>query len=164
MSASRPFVLDLDGWRDPLDVLPLFAAGRAPALLLSAGPEGAGEDIARYSFLSAEPFSEVVWDAWRDADDPFLKLEAALAPHACLPAGEWPFAGGAIGWIGFDARLAVEPSLRPMARRAGPRDPALPDLWFGLYGWTIAWDHLERRWAVIARERLEARRVAARLE
>jgi len=175
MSGRRPCVVELEGWRDPLDVLPLFAADRTPALLLSAGPEGAGEDLARYSFLSADPFDEISWDAWRDQEDPFLRLEDALAPHACQPDQAWPFVGGAIGWIGFDARLPVEPSLRPTARRAGPLDPVLPDLWFGLYGWTIAWDHVRRRWAVIAtgapatgaeaarRARQDARRVAGRL-
>jgi aminodeoxychorismate synthase component I len=172
----RPVVRELPGWRDPLDVLPLFAGDRAAALLLSAGPPEAPPDIARFSFLASEPFAQVRWDAWPGAGDPFIRLEEALAPHACAPAPPWPFAGGAIGWIGYDARLAVEPVLRPTARRSPPGEPDPPAMLFGLYAWTIAWDHVQGTWAVIAtgapetgpaREALardQADRVARRLE
>jgi para-aminobenzoate synthetase component 1 len=172
----RPLVTTLPGWRDPLDVLPLFARDRAPALLLSAGPAGADPDLARFSFLCADPFAIVRWDAWCDEADPFVLLESTLAPHARAGADPWPFAGGAVGWIGYDARLAVEPVLRPTARRRGAGDPDLPDLWFGLYGWTIAWDHVAGSWAILttgapetgdrsaARARDDAARLRDRLE
>jgi para-aminobenzoate synthetase component 1 len=144
-----PLVSDLPGWREPLEVLPFFADDTAPVLLLSAGPPDAPQDIARFSFLASGPFGFVRWDAG-DASDPFVLLERALAPHACAPVPPWPFATGAIGWLGYDVRLAVEPVLRPAARRSPAGEPEAPAMLFGLYGWTIAWDHARRRWAIIA--------------
>ena len=72
------------------------------------------------------------------AADPFELVAQALAEHlprASPPGGDWPFAGGAIGWFGYDLG-------RRMARLA-PRDPApvVADMQIGIYGWALLQDH-----------------------
>ena len=48
-----PLVMDLPGWRDPLDVLPVFSDQPGVALLHSAGPAEAGPEICSWSLLGA---------------------------------------------------------------------------------------------------------------
>jgi len=141
----HPVVVDLPSWRDPHDILGLFAAEPMPALLHSAGPPGAGHDIGRWSFLSARPVRTVAWSA-SDSDDPFQLLEQALGPCRVESRRPSPFVGGAIGFLGYDAAAVVEPSVA--RRRTSEGGPAMPAMLFGLYDWTIVWDHANRRWWV----------------
>jgi para-aminobenzoate synthetase component 1 len=99
----------------------------------------------------------------RSHGDPFTLVQQAIAEH--LPrgqvlAGEWPFAGGAIGWFGYDLG-------RPAARLA-PRQPApaLPDMQVGIYAWAVLQDHDRRQCAAVFSRAADAatrRRVLARL-
>ena len=50
--------------------------------------------------------------------------------------GQPPFAGGALGFLGYDWGRVLE--RRPAARYD---DLAMPGAMFGLYDWAIAWDH-----------------------
>ena len=64
-------------------------------------------------------------------------LERELAPLQIEPqAGQPPFAGGALGFLGYDWGRVLE--RRPAARYD---DLAMPGAMFGLYDWALAWDH-----------------------
>ena len=118
-------------------------------LLDSARVHGAG---GRFDLMSALPLCELATHGEitritrRGATvlstaDPFTLVAEALAeqfPRAAAPAGDWPFAGGAIGWFGYDLG-------RRMARLA-PRDPApaVADMQIGIYGWALLQDHEHR--------------------
>ncbi len=68
-------------------------------------------------------------------------------PIAGLP----PFQGGVAGFLGYEFGRRLERLPEPRAD-----DLKLPDAWFGAYEWVIAWDHLEGRTWVMARERGDA--------
>ena len=115
-------------------------------LLDSARVHGAG---GRFDLMSALPVCELATrgaitritrgsTTVLSASDPFALVAQALAEHfpgGEAPGGEWPFAGGAIGWFGYDLG-------RRMARLA-PRDPApaVADMQIGIYGWALLQDH-----------------------
>ncbi|MBK9467545.1 MAG: aminodeoxychorismate synthase component I [Gammaproteobacteria bacterium] len=76
--------------------------------------------------------------------DPFELVAQALAtdlPRAAPSESDWPFAGGAIGWFGYDLGRCVA--------RLAPRNPPsqVPDMQIGIYGWALLQDH-ERRESV----------------
>ncbi|MFV3128082.1 aminodeoxychorismate synthase component I [Niveispirillum sp. KHB5.9] len=150
----------------PLHILPLelpdplaaFAvlAGEKGAMLLDGGAAEGGR--ARYSILAADPFSwiEVAGDGtvMRDGAvlgvDPFAALESALRPFARpVPEGLPPFAGGAVGVMGYELGRYLE---RLPAPRAGGLD--LPDMAFGLYDTVAVIDHDNGKgWVVSGAER-----------
>ena len=123
----------------------LAANGRNPFLLESV--EG-GERAARYSFVGADPFriveirgDTVFVDGVPRDGTPIEELRVAtdfgsVAPVEGLP----PFAGGAMGYLGFDAVRLVEaiPS-------TGRDEGGLPDAWFGLYDGIVALDRARQR-------------------
>ena len=128
----------------------LAANGRNPFLLESV--EG-GERAARYSFVGADPFRIVevrgetvfVDGAPRDGS-PIEELRRAtdfgsVAQVDGLP----PFAGGAMGYLGYDAvRLVAEATRRAGLNRPRIRD-AVRDIapWRGVAG-IVRWDTLGR--------------------
>ncbi len=156
-SATR--VEDFDGWVDPLDALAVVGDRAHPALLLSGPSE---HPAARFSILAVDPF--LVCDlrgdrarlarrdgaSWREeirtVADPF-ELIRDLAPVAPAPraAAGLPFVGGAIGWLGYGLRHAVE----RLPERA-PDPLGHPVLWFGVYDSAVIFDHRERRVALVA--------------
>jgi para-aminobenzoate synthetase component I len=132
--------------------------GRAGAWWLdSAQPGGA---LGRWSFAGAEPwaivraFGDVVeietLRAVREdlplgrsalpggALAPFRTL---LAPQAVACGAPVPFAGGAVGWLGYELAHALEPRLAPP-----PDDPdALPDVALLLVDRVVALEHATGR-------------------
>jgi para-aminobenzoate synthetase component I len=110
--------------------------------------------LGRYSFLMADPVAVVFSKGARtecldlmegtrqgvpgDALDAVRRL---LTPHRTEPVpGLPPFQGGAAGYVAYDWGRALE-------RLPAPRhqDLALPDVAFGIYDWTLAWDHDQSR-------------------
>ncbi len=75
---------------------------------------------------------------WSEVPGDMLEvLERELAPLQLEPqAGLPPFAGGALGFLGYDWGRVLE--RRPAARYD---DLAMPGAMFGLYDWAIVWDH-----------------------
>jgi aminodeoxychorismate synthase component I len=154
-----------------------------------------GPRLGRYSYAGADPWlvvrasgSEVSLELRRPqlagtragtqrvTGDP-LEIVRALLPPPPLgeAAADLPFAGGAVGWLGYELAahwLPVEPVARPEV------DRGLPDLCLLFVDRLLAWDALERRIRAIglgfgddperaarcAAERAEAlaKRVAAR--
>jgi para-aminobenzoate synthetase component 1 len=169
---------EFPGWVDPIALLERARGSRHPVLLLS-GP--IGHPASRYSIFACDPLCTVSWRGdravWADGDGGPLAGPAATDPFALLrhvvpcrrrrePAG-LPFAGGAIGYLGYPLRRWVE------ALPAPPPDPAgLPDLWFGLYDAAVLFDHREARVTLVGcharagrddpAARLAARRTALR--
>ena len=118
----------------PVALMRVLLLRPEPCFLLES-VEG-GERVGRWSFLGAAP-GESLPEA---GGDPFAALKRV--PKETLPAGEDdpPFAGGAVGYLGYDAvrRLERLPSKNP--------DPVgLPDAWFGLFAEVIAFDHVRHR-------------------
>ncbi len=77
--------------------------------------------------------------------DPFAAIERSI-PRGARPPAPWPFAGGAIGYLGYGLRRSIErlPDL-------GRPSLGLPDLWLGLQDGAIVWDHAVSRTAAIGR-------------
>jgi len=124
----------------PMDVAEAFR-GLPGLALLESGRPGRG---ARWSFLSADPLA-VIEEPSAGAD-PFADARRAMArvdsgpaaPPAGLRAGTAlpPFAGGLMGFLGYDLGRSLErlPSL-------AADDQDLPVLRLALHDWVVAWDH-----------------------
>ncbi len=139
----------------------LARAGRHPFLLESV--EG-GERVARWSFAGHDPV-RVVTLAGRAVSTsgvtlPGPPLEAlrrqlvggGRAPLPDLP----PFAGGAVGWLGYEVVRLLErlPDRLP--------DPlGLPHAWFGVYPAVAALDRVRQRLLLIATAEVEGHPVRA---
>ncbi len=126
------------------------------AVLLDSGMHDSGQ--SRYDLIAARPWATLVTrgsmteihtreGVRRSPDDPFRLLREMLRPDtgAELPA---PFAGGAIGYFGYDLGRRLE-RLPVIALD----DEQLPELAVGLYDWAVVNDHLERRAWLIGAER-----------
>lgn len=139
------------------DSAPLAQAllGRAwPVFLDSGRPRG---DRGRYDILAADPTTVLVTRGPRteirgggtvrhSLADPFALLAEALGPERPGVPG-LPFAGGAIGYFGYDLARRLErlPSLAQDAE-------GLPDMAVGLYDWALVADHAARRTRLVARD------------
>lgn len=134
---------------DPVRLFRAFADDPMAALLHSAAQDGAR---GRYSYIAAEPFRVIVADGKgvrvdgaSVAGDPFTVLGAQLAacpaPEGLAPV---PFAGGAVGFLGYELGRHVE--------RLPPPRPGLPipDMVMGLYDVVIAFDHAARAACLIS--------------
>lgn len=107
------------------------------AVLLDAGRPGA--DRGRFDILSAWPLAQFSPAADEPAGAFLQRLRQALAElgPADLPAAiELPFAGGLIGYLGYDFGRGLE-------RLAGQAqdDLQLPTASLGLYAWALISDH-----------------------
>lgn len=153
-----PRVEDFRDWVEPTRVLDVVRALRHPALLLSGLPR---HSASRFSILAWDPVRVVVFAAGRTRvdcfsdtggtteleriTDPFRLLRAILSGDQVGRLPGLPFAGGAIGYLGYGMRRYVE------SLPTGPPDPiGAPDLWFGIYDAAIVFDHAERRIALVA--------------
>ncbi len=133
--------------------LRVFGHVRRPFLLESAD---GGENIGRYSYLGGDPFLELSGDAegitvrrpsaetTRVEGDPLTTLAAIEAQHRAAVVDEAPpFAGGAVGYVGYDAVRWVE--------EIPPADnDELPWCWLGYYDTLLAFDHLKHRIKLVA--------------
>lgn len=122
-----------------------------------------GEKIGRYSFLATDPFltlsarGEEVTVEFPDrkekytAQDPLDELRRKLASFKAAHLPELPpFAGGAIGYAGYDVVRYVE-----RLPNAPPDDRQLPDLSFAFYDRMIVFDNVDKTLYVVAMARLD---------
>jgi para-aminobenzoate synthetase component 1 len=126
-------------------------ADRPWAVFLDSGLHYPGQ--ARYDIIAAEPYVRLVTrggltevhgeTSELSRADPFELLREQLAiDPACR--GELPFAGGAIGYFGYDLARRLE--RLPARARDSER---IPDMAVGIYDWAVVVDHSERRaWLV----------------
>src|SRR5256712_4191566 len=102
-----------------------------------------GERLGRYSFIGVLPRERVVV---RAGEDVTAALRAAMARYRRPRVDGLPrFAGGAVGFVSYEAVRAFE------RVPAAPRDPlGLPDASFGIYDTVIAFDHVRHSLRLIA--------------
>jgi anthranilate synthase component 1 len=138
-------------------LLRLRARSRSAFLLESV--EG-GERIGRYSFLGMDPFARisasgdrVTWEGWGGASGPeaegnfFDVCRRAMEIYRAVPVkGIPPFAGGAVGYIGYDAIRYIEKIPDRHPREEG----CLPDAAFNFYDTVVAFDRARHRLVLIA--------------
>jgi anthranilate synthase component 1 len=115
-----------------------------PAFLLESADQG--QRVGRWSFIGFRP-SEVLRWSLGDPGDPYALAaqavsRARLEPHPDLP----PFAGGAVGYFGYDLVRTVEPLAEP-----NPDTIGLPDMALMLTDALVAFDHLKHTITVVAR-------------
>ena len=91
--------------------------------------------MGRYDILTAAPHHTLVLDKETTHGEPFALLRKELG-ELVAPIANVPFAGGALGYWGYD--LA-----RQMIRMPGNAQDAkqLPDMAIGIYDWALVLDH-----------------------
>ena len=117
--------------------------GQGPAFLLESAEQG--QRVGRWSFIGYKPRSVVRWSL-ADGGDPYALAAEAVARHRQATRPDLPpFAGGALGFFGYDCVRSVE-------RIPGPNpDPlGLPDMALMLSDVLVAFDHLKHTTTVLA--------------
>ena len=161
----RPIVRELAADLDtPVSVYLklLELAGDRPSFLLES-VEG-GERLARYSFIGVDPAATLIFRGQKltriaggetatlrlplDAD-PLDALHAEQARFIMQPSGGLPrFAGGLVGYLGYDVVRFFEPKLESSLQSLPP--PEVPDAIFLLADTVVAFDHVRGRTLLIA--------------
>jgi anthranilate synthase component I len=117
---------------------------RGPSFLLES-VEG-GEHIGRYSFVGANPHTVIRCNE-RTGADPLLRVEAEMAKFRPVTVPGLPrFAGGAVGFIGYEYIHFVEPSVaRPERDELGT-----PTLCFMITDALLIFDRVRQTIKVVA--------------
>ena len=122
--------------------LKLRGKGGASFLLESAEQ---GQKVGRWSFIGYQPRSVLRWSL-ADGGDPYALAAAEVARHAqAIRPDLPPFAGGAVGFFGYDCVRAVESLPGP-----NPDPVGLPDMALMLSDVIVAFDHLKHTSTVLA--------------
>ncbi len=99
--------------------------------------------MGRFSFLGSDPFLVLKSE---DAEDPFNSLREILTKYRLTSvAGEIPFTGGGVGFLGYDLNRFME-----KVPRKARNDLGIPDLLFGFYDVIIAYDHSKKDLYIIS--------------
>jgi anthranilate synthase component 1 len=126
-----------------------------PAFLLESADQG--QRVGRYSFIGFRPRRVVRWSL-ADGGDPYAVAAEAVARHRQAPLpGLPPFAGGAVGFFGYDLVRTVEPLGEP-----NPDVLGLPDMALMLTDALVVFDHLKHTIAVLANVYAEREEVLER--
>ena len=111
---------------DAVDLLEALGRDAQPVLLENRehGPRAQ---------IAIQPREEFRWSWTEDGDhvNPFTALRDLFERHRPPPASlpdDVAFAGGLVGYFGYDVRLATE-----RLPASNPPDSSLPDVWFGVY-------------------------------
>jgi len=144
----------VDDCETPVSAFLKLRAGEpegAPCFLLESAEQG---QVGRYSFVGLRPrallrWSEGVlseWSGTEPAPDPYAAVAARLGEYRPAPiAGLPPFAGGAVGFFGYDLVRTVEPLGEP-----GPDPLGLPDLALMVTDAMLVFDHLRHELTILA--------------
>jgi anthranilate synthase component 1 len=117
--------------------------GAGPSFLLESAEQG--KQVGRYSFLGFRP-REVLYWSLGDEGDPYALAEAAVSRYRQAPLADLPpFAGGAVGYFGYDLVRTVEPLGEP-----NPDPLGLPDMALMLTDALVVFDHLKHTISVLA--------------
>src|SRR3954469_18775336 len=122
--------------------------GDGPAFLLESAEQG--QQVGRWSFIGWRPKQVVRWSL-QDGGDPYtLAGDAVSKVRQAEIAGLPPFAGGAVGFFGFDCVRAVERLPAP-----NPDVIGLPDMALMLSDVVVAFDHLRHTVTILANAYLD---------
>ena len=122
--------------------------GDGPAFLLESAEQG--QQVGRWSFIGWRPKRVVRWSLG-DGGDPYTLAEQAVSEvRQAEIAGLPPFAGGAVGFFGFDCVRAVERLPEP-----NPDTIGLPDMALMLTDVIVAFDHLRHTVTILANAYLD---------
>jgi anthranilate synthase component 1 len=131
-----------------------------PCFLLESAEQGR---LGRYSFLGFGPRSVLRWSdgvlsEWPgdrssgdperrlDAPDPYAAVSEYLGAHQLPPIdGLPPFAGGAVGFFGYDLVRTVEPLGKP-----NPDPIGLPDMALMVSDLLVVFDHMRHELTLMA--------------
>jgi anthranilate synthase component I len=137
--------------------------GDGPGFLLESAEQG--QRFGRYSFLGYHPRAVLRWadgvlseqlrepldGGWSagpdlDAADPYQAVADYLARYRVAPVEDLPpFAGGAVGFFGYDLVRTVEPLGEP-----NPDPVGLPDMALMVSDVLVAFDHLRHEISILA--------------
>jgi para-aminobenzoate synthetase len=124
-------------WRDPEHVfVALYAASPVACWLDSAA---SGGESGRFSFMGVpvDPVEDTFRDVAAAGGDVFGRLDRALAESVVVASAPFPFAGGFVGYIGYETKGGCA------ADTAYPADP--PDAAFIYLRRFLAFDHDTRQ-------------------
>jgi anthranilate synthase component I len=114
-----------------------------PAFLLESAEQG--QRVGRYSFIGLRPRKVIRWSLG-DEGDPYAIAAEEVARHRQAPFADMPpFAGGAVGYFGYDLVRTVEPLAEP-----NPDPLGLPDMALMLSDVLVVFDHLRHEITIIA--------------
>jgi anthranilate synthase component 1 len=126
-----------------------------PAFLLESADQG--QRVGRWSFIGFRPRSVLRWSLGEareggDEDDPYALAAARVGSFRQAPMDDAPpFAGGAVGFFGYDLVRTVEPLGAP-----NPDVLGLPDMALMLSDALVIFDHLKHTVTILANADLEA--------
>jgi anthranilate synthase component 1 len=107
-----------------------------PSFLLESAEQG--QRVGRYSFIGVRPRAVVRWSLG-DEGDPYAIAEREVGRYRQAPLPDLPpFAGGAVGYFGYDLVRTVEPLGDP-----NPDVLGLPDMALMLSDVLVVFDHLK---------------------
>jgi anthranilate synthase component 1 len=156
----------VDDCETPVSAFLKLRAGEpegAPCFLLESAEQG---QVGRYSFVGIGPRAVLRWsdgvlsewgrtaaatpgapaDASREAPDPYAAVAELMGRFAPAPVeGLPPFAGGAVGFFGYDLVRTVEPLGEP-----NPDPLGLPDMALMVTDLLLAFDHLRHELTIMA--------------
>jgi anthranilate synthase component I len=155
----------VDDCETPVSAFLKLRAGEpegAPCFLLESAEQG---QVGRYSFVGLRPRSVLRWSEgelseWsgeevaaggppsgsEPAPDPYAAVAARMAAYRpAAVEGLPPFAGGAVGFFGYDLVRTVEPLGKP-----NPDSLGLPDLALMVTDAMVVFDHLKHELTILA--------------
>jgi anthranilate synthase component I len=145
----------VDDCETPVSAFLKLRAGEpegAPCFLLESAEQG---QVGRYSFVGIRPRSVLRWNdgilsetggGEREAADPYAAVAESLARFRLAPVeGLPPFAGGAVGFFGYDLVRTVEPLAEP-----NPDPLGLPDMALMITDVLLVFDHLRHELTIMS--------------
>src|SRR4051794_38543459 len=116
---------------------------QSEAFLLESAEQG--QRVGRYSFIGVRPRAVVRWSLG-DEGDPYAVAAREAGRYRQAPLPDLPpFAGGAVGYFGYDLVRTVEPLGEP-----NPDALGLPDMALMLSDVLVVFDHLRHEITIIA--------------
>lgn len=118
--------------------------------------------MARFDILTAAPLRTLVLNDQATGEDPFAMLRRELGEQLA-PVEDVPFAGGALGYWGYDlARRMFPLSGDAQDREQSPAEP--PDMAIGIYDWALLMDHRQKVARLVSHQRFaETRELLPRI-
>jgi anthranilate synthase component 1 len=145
----------VDDCETPVSAFLKLRAGEpagSPCFLLESAEQG---QVGRYSFVGIRPRSVLRWSDGvlsealgeeRRAPDPYGAVADHLGGYRLAPVeGLPPFAGGAVGFFGYDLVRTVEPLGEP-----NPDPLGLPDMALMVTDVLLVFDHLRHELTILA--------------